>query len=88
MKMPKFNQICNVNILCICVVIIYNIYFNNYAYVQLILHKLNLSNYTHFIILINIIGLHLFLKHIQLEVKLIYEKFLEDIHKSTLNLQP
>ena len=59
--MPKFIQ--NYNI-------IYNILRSNYEYINIIFIKLYLLNYTSLIILINIIGLFIFLKNLSFEVNI------------------
>lgn len=69
--MPEFIQNYNFNILYISLlVIIYNIWKSNYEYVNIILSKLYLLNYTSLMIVINIIGLYLFLKNVSFEVKI------------------
>ena len=63
--MPEFIQNYNFNILYISLlVIIYNIWKSNYEYVNIILSKLYLLNYASIMIVINIIGLYLFLKNV------------------------
>ena len=67
--MPDFVQIYNINSLYICLLLlVYNLCKSNYEYINIILNKLYLFNYTSFIIVINIIGLYLFLKKLSLEV--------------------
>ena len=69
--MPEFIQNYNFNMLYITLlVIIYNIWKSNYAYVNIILSKLYLLNYVSLLILINIIGLYLFLKNVSFEVNI------------------
>ena len=69
--MPHFHQNYNINSLYICLLLlIYNIWKSNYDYINIILNKLYLLNYTSFIIMINIIGLYLFLKNISFEVNI------------------
>ena len=69
--MPEFIQNYNFNILYICLLLImYNIWKSNYEYINIILHKLYLLNYTSLMIVINIIGLYLFLKNLSFEVKI------------------
>jgi hypothetical protein len=69
--MPEFIQNYNFNILYISLlVIIYNIWKSNYEYVNIILSKLYLLNYASLMIVINIIGLYLFLKNVSFEVKI------------------
>ena len=63
--MPEFIQNYNFNILYMCLLlIIYNIWKSNYEYVNIILSKLYLLNYASIMIVINIIGLYLFLKNV------------------------
>ena len=69
--MPDFNQNYNINSLYICLLIlVYNICKSNYEYINIILNKIYLLNSTSFIIIINIIGLYLFLKNISFEVNI------------------
>ena len=69
--MPEFIQNYNFNMLYMTLlVIIYNIWKSNYEYVNIILSKLYLLNYVSLLILINIIGLYLFLKNVSFEVKI------------------
>jgi len=69
--MPEFIQNYNFNILYISLlVIIYNIWKSNYEYVNIILSKLYLLNYASLMIVINIIGLYLFLKNVSFEVNI------------------
>jgi hypothetical protein len=69
--MPEFIQNYNFNILYMSLlVIIYNIWKSNYEYVNIILSKLYLLNYASLMIVINIIGLYLFLKNVSFEVNI------------------
>jgi len=69
--MPDFIQNYNINSLYICVLLlVYNICKSNYNYINIILNKIYLLNYTSFIIVINIIGLYLFLKNVSFEVNI------------------
>jgi len=69
--MPDFIQSYNINSLYICVLLlVYNICKSNYEYINIILSKIYLLNYTSFIIVINIIGLYLFLKNVSFEVNI------------------
>jgi len=69
--MPEFIQNYNFNILYISLLlIIYNIWKSNYEYVNIILSKLYLLNYASLMIVINIIGLYLFLKNVSFEVNI------------------
>jgi hypothetical protein len=65
--MPKLYS------LYICLLLfIYNIWKSNYEYINIIFNKLYLLNYTPIIIILNIIGLYLFLKNISFEVNIKY----------------
>ena len=69
--MPDLVKHYNINSLYICLLLlVYNIWKTNYEYIKIILHKLFLLDYTSIIILINIIGLYLFLKNVSLEVNI------------------
>jgi hypothetical protein len=69
--MPEFNQNYNFNSLYICLLLlIYNILKSNYEYIIIIFSKLYLLNYTSVIIIINIIGLYLFLSKLSFEVNI------------------
>lgn len=69
--MPEFIQNYNFNSLYICLfLLIYNIWKSNYEYINIIVSKLYLLNYTSFIIVINIIGLYLFLTNLSFEVNI------------------
>ena len=69
--MPDFIQHYNINSIYICaLLLLYNIGKTNYYYINIILHKLYLLNYTSFIIMINIIGLYLFLKNVSFEINI------------------
>ena len=77
-KMPEVNQNYNFNSLYVCLLlIVYNIWKNNYEYINIFLNKIYLLNYTSLFIVINIIGLYLFLKKITFEINIKYTiKFL------------
>ena len=69
--MPEFIQMYNFNSLYICLLLfMYNIWKSNYEYINIIICKLYLLNYTSFIIVINIIGLYLFLTNLSFEVNI------------------
>jgi hypothetical protein len=69
--MPEFIQNYNFNSLYICLLLfMYNIWKSNYEIINIILSKLYLFNYTSFMIVINIIGLYLFLKNLSFEVNI------------------
>jgi hypothetical protein len=67
--MPEINY--NFNSLYICLlIIIYNIWETNYDYINIIVNKLYLLNYTSLIIIINIYGLYWILTKISFEVNM------------------
>lgn len=69
--MPEFIQNYNFNSLYICLLLfMYNIWKSNYEIINIIFSKLYLLNYTSFMIVINVIGLYLFLKNVSFEVNL------------------
>jgi hypothetical protein len=69
--MPDFIQKYNINILYVSLILLsYNIWITNCYYIDIILNKLYLLNYTSFIIIINIIGLSLFLINLTLEINI------------------
>ena len=69
--MPEFIQNYNFNSLYICLLLLmYNTWKSNYEYINIILSKLYLLNYASFMIVINIIGLYLFLKNLTFEVNI------------------
>ena len=69
--MPEFNQNYNFNSSYICLLLlIYNILKSNYEYINIIFSKLYLLNCTSVIIIINIIGLYLFLSKLSFEVNI------------------
>ena len=69
--MPEFIQNYNFNSLYICLLLfMYNIWKSNYEIINIISSKLYLLNYISFMIVINIIGLYLFLKNVSFEVNL------------------
>jgi len=69
--MPDFVQNYNINSLYLCLILfVYNIWKSNYDYINIIFSKIYLFNYTSFIIVINIIGLYLFLKNVSFEVNI------------------
>jgi hypothetical protein len=68
--MYEFIKNYNFNSLYICLLLfMYNIWKSNY-HINIILSKLYLLNYTSFFIVINIIGLYLFLKNLSFEVNI------------------
>ena len=69
--MPEFMQNIQFNSLYICLLmVLYNIWETNYGYINIILSKLYLLNYTSLLIVINLIGLYLFLKNLSFEVNI------------------
>ena len=69
--MPEFIQNYNFYSLYISLLLItYNIWKYYYDYVNIILSKLYLLNYAPIMIVINIIGLYLFLKNLSFEVNI------------------
>ena len=63
--MIDLMEITDINAVYILIIaIIYDIYYNNYLYNYLIL-----LNYTSFFLIINIIGLYLFLKYFKIRVR-------------------
>jgi len=69
--MPDFTQNYNISILYICLILLgYNIWKSNFEYINIILHKIYLLNYTSVIIVINLLGIYLFLKNLSIEVNI------------------
>jgi hypothetical protein len=69
--MPEFIQNYNFYSLYISLLLImYNIWKYHYEYVNIIFLKLYLLNYSPLMIVINIIGLYLFLKNLSFEVNI------------------
>lgn len=69
--MPDFVQTYNINSLYICLLLlVYNIWKSNYEYINILLNKIYLLNYTSLFIVINIIGLYIFLKNLSIEVNI------------------
>jgi len=69
--MPEFIKNYNFNSLYICLLlIIYNVWNTNYEFINIVLGKLYLLNYVSLIIVINIIGLYLFLKNLSFEINI------------------
>ena len=61
----------NFNSLYICLLLLlYNIWKSNYEYINVIINKLYLLNYMSIIIIINIIGLVIFLKNLSFEINI------------------
>ena len=71
--MPEFIRDYDINGLYVCLILLlYNIWKSNYGYINIILDKIYLLNYTSFIIVINIIGLYLFLKNLSFETNITF----------------
>jgi hypothetical protein len=69
--MTDFIKNYNINSLYICLILfLYNIWKSNYEYINILLNKIYLLNYTSLFIVINIIGLYLFLKNLSIEVNI------------------
>ena len=69
--MPDFVQNYNINSIYICLIIlIYNIWKNNYEYINIICKKIYLFNYISLIIILNIIGLYLLLKKLSIDISI------------------
>ena len=69
--MPEFMKNYDFNGLYICLLlVVYNIWNSNYVYINIIFNKLYLLNYTSLILIINIIGLYLFLRNLSFEVNI------------------
>ena len=69
--MADFVQNYNIDSIYICLLLLlFNSWSSNYEYINIILQKLYLLNYTSFMIVINIIGLYLFLKNILFEINI------------------
>ncbi len=66
--MPNFIQDynLNINILYVCIFLL----ISKYEFILIILNKLYLFNYTSYFIIINIIGLYLFIKNISFDINL------------------
>ena len=56
----------NIDILYVCIFLL----ISKYEFIFIILNKLYLFNYTSFFIIINIIGLYIFIKNISFEINL------------------
>ena len=74
--MPEFNQKYNIQSLSVCFLLLfyqlcisndYEYYYNLFA---MIINKIYLLDYTSFLIVINIIGLYLFLKNLSFTVNI------------------
>jgi hypothetical protein len=75
--MPEYITNVNFNSMYICILLLlYNIWKSHYHFITFILDKLYLQNSTLFIIMVNIVGLYLFLKniHFEINIKISYKK--------------
>jgi len=75
--MPEIIQKFDFNSLYICILLLlYNIWKSHYQIITFVLNKLYLQNSTLFIIMVNIVGLYLFLKniHFEINIKISYKK--------------
>jgi hypothetical protein len=69
--MPEFIKSYNIDSLYICLLLlIYNIWKSNNALIYTILTKIYLLDYTSILIIINIIGLYLFLKNVSFKINI------------------
>jgi hypothetical protein len=69
--MPEFTQKYNINSLYICLILLgYNVWNSNFEYINIILDKIYLLNYISFIIIINVIGIYLFLKNLSIDINI------------------
>lgn len=67
--MSDFIKTYNLNSFYICLLLlVYNIWHSNSYYINIILHKIYLLNFTSSIMIINIIGLCIFLNSLSIEV--------------------
>jgi hypothetical protein len=67
--MPIFDQTYSLNSLYVFgVFLLYHVCYTNYYYINIILSKLYLLNIHSLVILLNIVGLYLFLKNVYFEV--------------------
>ena len=70
-NMPELVQNYSINIVYMFLfLLMYNMYKYNYEYVHIFLIKLSLLNHTSLIIIINILGLYLFLKRLSFEINI------------------
>lgn len=69
--MREFVQHYHFNSLYVCLLLlIYNIWKSNHEFINLLLEKLLLLNSTSFLIMINIIGIYLFLRNVSFEINI------------------
>jgi len=69
--MPEFVQYYNINSLYVCLLLLlYNIWKSNHEFINLLLEKLLLLNYTSFLIMVNILGIYLFLRNLSFEINI------------------
>ena len=69
--MREFVQHYNFNSLYVCLLLLlYNIWKSNHEFINLLFEKLLLLNYSSFLIMINIIGIYLFLRNLSFEINI------------------
>ena len=69
--MREFVQHYHFNSFYVCLLLlIYNIWKSNHEFINLLLEKLLLLNSTSFLIMINIIGIYLFLRNVSFEINI------------------
>jgi hypothetical protein len=69
--MPEFVQNYNFNSLYVCLLLlIYNIWKSNHEFINLLLEKLLLLNFTSFLIVLNTVGIYLFLRNLSFEINI------------------
>jgi hypothetical protein len=69
--MPELVKNYSINIVYLLLLaFMYNMYKYNYEYVHIFLTKLSLLNHTSLIIVINILGLYLFLNRLSFEINI------------------
>jgi len=67
--MPEINQTYPLNSLYIFwILFLYNLFTSNYDYIKLFISKIILFDSISFLIIVNMIGIYLFLKHITFEI--------------------
>jgi hypothetical protein len=67
--MPEINQTYPLNSLYIFwILLLYNLFTSNYHYIKLFISKIILFDSISFLIIVNMIGIYLFLKHITFEI--------------------
>jgi hypothetical protein len=71
-NMPELNQTYEFNSLYVCLLLfLYNLWNSNSEYITIFLSKIYSLNHTYlFIIIINAVGIYLFLKNVNFEIKI------------------